>query len=436
MPPRVITSTFDPSSTVGEGSYDSQADPSFTAVKKEWQNPTDILAILTIIGGDVVLCALAQLIGTTFFITPVAFSFGWVAYSFSSILAAVGTGRITPESNTDVDCVNVKSRYHRSVKSWALSRLYRDLIPRPAMDSPSLTIQFYETLEKPTMGVRSRDGVFYLSLFAIFLQIGIACIPGALQDNWVPLIITIGGTALAQCHAALPQWESEMWRARDVDPKKTEVVCLTAGNGSSHVVVIKSNGCGRRLEDLASGRIVPSHLTSMATLILTILWILHMMVVQSINDGGWYLLAIGGIGMAQNVIAAGARRSPAALGFHIKEWAVDDKGSNTISKRKAFETIQAAEEVEGGLGLELCEIFFPGGNLRPAEEECKSKAEEEWKSKTEEEWKSKAEAQLSAARAEAAAARERTVGTEPSSPVKVSTGQGNELRAGNVLHRR
>ena len=107
----------------------------------------------------------------------------------------------------------------------------------------------------------------------------------------VPLIITIGGTALAQCHAALPQWESEMWRARDV--KAMEVVCLTAGNGSSHAIVIKSHGCGRRLEDMASGRIVPSRLTSVATFILTILWILHMMVVQSIDDGGWYLLAIG-----------------------------------------------------------------------------------------------------------------------------------------------
>ena len=76
-----------------------------------------------------------------------------------------------------------------------------------------------------------------------------------------------------------------------------------------------------------------------------------------------------GIGMAQNVIAAGARRKPAALGFPLKEWEVGDKHSNRISKGKVFETIQAAEEVEGGLGLMLCEVFFPGKSLRKAEEE-------------------------------------------------------------------
>lgn len=46
------------------------------AVLLQWRNPTDVLSILSIAGGDVVLKALAQLSGGR--LVPVAFSFGWV----------------------------------------------------------------------------------------------------------------------------------------------------------------------------------------------------------------------------------------------------------------------------------------------------------------------------------------------------------------------
>lgn len=41
----------------------------------QWHNPTDVFSVLLILGGDVVVRALAQLSGSP--VTPVAFSFGW-----------------------------------------------------------------------------------------------------------------------------------------------------------------------------------------------------------------------------------------------------------------------------------------------------------------------------------------------------------------------
>ncbi|KAK1235127.1 hypothetical protein PQX77_001650, partial [Marasmius sp. AFHP31] len=68
------------------------------ALRDQWRDPEDILSILMIIGGDIVQSALAQLVSShprPF--TPVAFSFGWVAYSFSAILSAVGSRRLVPD---------------------------------------------------------------------------------------------------------------------------------------------------------------------------------------------------------------------------------------------------------------------------------------------------------------------------------------------------
>lgn len=50
----------------------------------QWTNPTDIFTILLIIGGEVVQVAMGQLCaGPMPFLTPVAFSFGWVLKTYS-----------------------------------------------------------------------------------------------------------------------------------------------------------------------------------------------------------------------------------------------------------------------------------------------------------------------------------------------------------------
>jgi hypothetical protein len=57
-------------------------------LKTQWQSPSDILSLLLILGPEVVQRALAQVTGTRY--VPVAFSFVWVAYSFTALLAVAG----------------------------------------------------------------------------------------------------------------------------------------------------------------------------------------------------------------------------------------------------------------------------------------------------------------------------------------------------------
>jgi len=134
------------------------------------------------------------------------------------------------------------------------------------------------------------------------------------------------------------------------------VVCLTNGNGSLTAMVIISEGTGIKMEDLAGARVQRTAITMPATFVLAGLWIVHLITVESLTADAWYSLAIGALGMIQNAIAAGAKRSPAALGFHIVE---DEK--SRVHRTKVFESIKAAEEVEPRVGLSLIPIFFPGG---------------------------------------------------------------------------
>lgn len=54
----------------------------------QWENPNDILSLLLIIGPDIISRALAQLSGGH--VTPVVFSYGWVAYSVNALVSAFG----------------------------------------------------------------------------------------------------------------------------------------------------------------------------------------------------------------------------------------------------------------------------------------------------------------------------------------------------------
>jgi hypothetical protein len=59
----------------------------------QWKNPSDIFSVLLLLGPGVVKGAVAQLAGRR--ITPVAFSFGWVAHAANALLSAVG-GTVDP----------------------------------------------------------------------------------------------------------------------------------------------------------------------------------------------------------------------------------------------------------------------------------------------------------------------------------------------------
>lgn len=65
----------------------------------QWYSPSDTLSVLLLLGPDIVLRAVAQLAGRA--VTPVAFSFGWVAYAVNALLSTVG-GKLAgfPSKNT------------------------------------------------------------------------------------------------------------------------------------------------------------------------------------------------------------------------------------------------------------------------------------------------------------------------------------------------
>jgi hypothetical protein len=348
----------------------------FPTIKSNWQNPGDILSVLMLIGGDIVQRAVAQLTGSdSFSITPVAFSFGWVAYSVNAVLSSVGTGRLMP----DVDCpsivINASNGHIRQNQSWALGRLLRDHRSEYDHLQRGLTVSLYCTSASKQTGRPDHDWVYYGSMAVIPLQIGIAAIPGALYDDWTILLVTMIGILLALATGALPQWRAEKWAARSLSlpngKRKREVISLTCGNGSKEVIVIVSDGVGFRLEDLAAGREAHNSSTITVACILATLWIAHLLMVAGIKNHAWYQFAVGAIGMAQNVIAAGARRSPNAHGFHLERM----RPTGVIHEDKVFLALRKLESLEPGAGLSLVPVFFPGG-LRRDEEEWMQQAKE------------------------------------------------------------
>ena len=144
-----------------------------------------------LIGGDVVQRAVAQLAGSgPFSITPVAFSFGWVAYSVNAVLSSVGTGRLMP----DVDCpsivINASNGYIRQNQSWALGRLLRDHRSEYDHTQSGLTVSLYRTSTLKQTGRPDHDWVFYSGMAVIPLQIELR--------QFLGLCITIGPSSSSQ----------------------------------------------------------------------------------------------------------------------------------------------------------------------------------------------------------------------------------------------
>lgn len=67
---------------------DANATPISSWMLSQWRNPGDILSVLLLLGPDVIQRAIAQLAGRA--VTPVAFSFGWVAFAVSALLSSFG----------------------------------------------------------------------------------------------------------------------------------------------------------------------------------------------------------------------------------------------------------------------------------------------------------------------------------------------------------
>jgi hypothetical protein len=333
-------------------------------LREQWGNPRDILSLLLLLGGDIVQKAIAQLVGyqsrpfggrgPAISIAPVAFSFGWVAYGFSSLLAAFGDMALMPACDYPCVLVNCSTGFARENRSWALGRLLRDheirhgVDPRPVEEggrAESLRVDIFELLPVRTPAL---DLVWWLGWVTLFIQVAIAIIPWAVYGDWSIMLVTLCGSLLAIITCALPQWTQEKWTARRVDQYK--VTCLTRGNGSRHIMVLVASPGAWDFENLAAGSSFPRPETRGMTLGLMVLWTCLLITVSGINYHTWYLVCIGGIGMLQNLFAAGVPRRPEASNLHLRK---SSRAPTIVGTRRPYKDEADAEvdlkETEAGL---------------------------------------------------------------------------------------
>lgn len=351
-------------------------DTTQTLLSTAWQTP-NVLSVLLIIGGDVIQKALSQLSGRT--LVPVAFSFGWVAYSFTTLMSVVGTGRLMPQPDYPAKVINAENGYVRNNKSWVLGRLLRDF-ERPLDDTVGLSITVFNALPDKEAGVPRLDWYWKSGLIVMAVQLGVAAIPCGLYDDWGILLMTAVGTILALATGALPQWRFEKWACR----RKSKTVSLTGGNGTRYVMVIIGMADSLDLEDLAAAesprmrrrgesssrwgtrsvhetgsnvqliKDLPAAfwVTPIACMILAFLWIVFLITVSGLTQNTWYLLAVGGIGMIQNVIVAGVRRDMSTSGIHLVP-------VEKIEGTKVMDALMDLEINHKGVGESLVSEFFP-----------------------------------------------------------------------------
>lgn len=243
---------------VRDGGVASGAAATAQDLGSQWTNPSDVSSILLIIGGDVVGKALAQSTGC--FFTPICFSFGWVAYAFSSVVSIIGEGKLLPPPDYPAKVYNLRSGYGRDNKNWVVGRILRDHEAgmgredqgRMGSDAEGFRITVYlaeRNHNKPT--TFSYSWMHLTGALVMLLQFGVAAIPAGLHGEWDVLFITGVGTLLAQVAGILPQWVAEKLPNRQ---RSREVFALTTGNGSRDVMVVIGNGSGLDLEELAAAQ--------------------------------------------------------------------------------------------------------------------------------------------------------------------------------------
>ena len=259
----------------------------FSSLRNQWHHPSGVFSVLLLVRGDVIQKAVAQLAGGPFYITPVAFSFGWVSFGVSTLLSAIGESKLMP----DVDCastmINASNGYKRANMSWVLGRVLRDWELRfsSGYRNPALVVTIFKTIiendqtsdstnrrvsaedlegarqsaigrARQQAGVPMLDIVWYMGILVMVVQCTIAVLPGILKGDWFIFIITLGGSFLALAGGALPQWRQEKWSCRRLDEhhiaryglSSAKTIMLTRGNGHKHVLIICDDANGLNFE--------------------------------------------------------------------------------------------------------------------------------------------------------------------------------------------
>lgn len=367
--------------------------------RTQWTQPSDTFSVLLIVGGDVIQLTLANLTGAI--VTPIAFSFGWVAYAITAALGAMSDNRlISCRPEVPVKVFNLETSYGRDNQSWLLSRLvktYDTWMPaevRTAVDSVKaevaattphrplrkdhnvgLCVTVYTWSAKA--GKPSLDYVWWSGLVVTAVQLGVAAIPLALHGNWAVFLAAASGTFLAYASASLPHWRKEKYNSREGGKRKN--IALTRGQGSQHVIIVMDaedgetgESLGLDLEDLAAGHAPEMQFTRIWTVVLAALWMVFLVTCTGIVADTWYLLAVGGVGMVHNLMAAGVARRPQAMGLPITLYCSRNEATGQqyhpqiFAEKKVMWTLMELEMKHDGFGKALLPEFFPGP-LRPWE---------------------------------------------------------------------
>jgi len=323
-------------------------------LRSQWSNPGDILSLLLLIGGDIVQKALAQFVGVTVklpgkrgpavLVTPVAFSFGWVAYAFMSLMSVFGDNALIPEPDCRSIVVNCKNGYVRENRSWVLGRILRDYESSHEVDkaTEALRIDIFEVkpCDRPKIDMK-----WVLGCAVIMAQQVIGSIPWILYGDWSIWMITVAGTLGALMTGSLSQWLDEKWPGRPMGSCQ-KVMALTRGNGHRHVLVIVSpGGVGWDLESMATASGASQRTTRVAFVLLSLWWTLLLITVSGLKQNTWFLIAVGGIGMVQNIYVAGARREPEAFNIPLERVQGCSTIIGKVKRRKAWSESTTTDDV-------------------------------------------------------------------------------------------
>ncbi|OPB45546.1 hypothetical protein A0O28_0077560 [Trichoderma guizhouense] len=350
--------------------------------RDQWTNPSDIFSLLLLVGGDVIQKALAQFTLNRF--RPMAFSFGWVAYAFSHLLFAVGNLKALPDPDCPCTITRASSMPTTSAnQSWLLGRLVRNHeywsapLIKDALKSGRISEQdasMYGLMEpdarlnrlkglqifvykfvqsSPINRSLSKDWPWFSGLITTIIQLGIAAIPAGLYGQWEILLITAGGTVLAYATAHFSGYST--FRG-DRTRASCKVFTLTEGNGTrTAIVFIKDSYIGVDLEYLTRVEFTEgSQILRITTAsVQLVFWVALLITVPGLKAHTWFMVAVGALGMMQNLVLAGAPRTPEALGIPVQL-------EEVVGLHKVMDTLLELEAKVPYAGKALLPIYFPG----------------------------------------------------------------------------
>lgn len=369
----------------------SYNDPASNYFTRQFQNPSGVMSVLLLLGGDIVQKAVAQLTGGRHdVLTPAVFSFGWVAYAVGSIATAAGDGSFLPKPDYPGYVVTVRnpknkvgSGDHRENQSWILGRLLRDLelAVERGKGNDLLKSGLMVTVYKidPCEGKSykplkpKRDWIWWSAVWGITAQLGIASGPWALKGNWSIFLILLVGNTLATLTACLPSMRMGRSGFRK---KSTNWYALTRGNGHKHVFIIvpDTNETDVHEDEVTNLSSLP-HLDEMAICtyrantstrillgVLAFFWVMLLIATGGLTDDTWWLLGAGFLGTILNILVSSLPRTPEAHGMPLEKPInkFGYRGSRAGAKPKVREVLLQLERVYPGVGHALKPLFFTG----------------------------------------------------------------------------